>query len=311
MIPRRASFIVFVLLASAFVRPMSAAVLFDDALAEPREAFLVGVDVEGLPYKPLKNPPAAATQKGLEIQQTEAGLLFGLPTIEAGQNHQLKQQVRFDSLFLTYQEFNSLYGQEVGNLYEFSYRLQDVIDLGNKWTLNPSAMPGFFNDGEGWSGRNFKIQGGVVVDRSFSTDFNAGLGVVYTNVFGRPLLLPALTLSSNSARTRCLVELPFSAEAWFKESEMTEWGLVARVRGNEYGLNKPDVTEGKSMEYSTTEIGPSALFHMGPGQLQLDFGYTLSRRLKAVDGTTQAAADITPENAFFIRVSGAFQTGGS
>src|SRR4051812_12632520 len=104
-------------LALCACRPLTAGVLFDDPRRDlTNDTLTVSADVQGLPYASLKDEPTEASKRGLEIQQTEAGFTMALPSIDVGANTMLRQQFRFDSVFLSYHESTSIHSQEIKNL---------------------------------------------------------------------------------------------------------------------------------------------------------------------------------------------------
>lgn len=270
------------------------------------ETFILKIEIKANPYAELEDPTPQAAQNDVTLQSTESDFGVYVPELELGEESFLHQKFDFNALFLQYENFETLNPKELGHLYGMSYQGELIVSMGENWKVRGRLLPGFYTDGEGSSSHNFKMQGGASLDRYFDAG-TFGVGALYSNAFGRPLLLPTLSFVYKDNPTHIEGELPLYLAGWVAANDVTSWGLVSRVQGNQYGVNKEDsVYKGNDFEYSVWTLGPAVRYDMGKAFLQLDLGYTLRRKMKVTDSGTDVL-DFTPKNTWFITGTVQFQ----
>ena len=152
------------------------------------------------------------------------------------------------------------------------------------------------------------FQGGLWLLYTFRSGLTAGLGVVHTFDYGKPMWLPAVLVEYQKGPYRVDVDLPNHASFWYRIVGGLSVGVMYQAWGMRYARDRLEFPEIPAMQ--DPYLGHSALT-MGAGveyvfdnrfRLAVEGGYTLSRYLRVLDGSSDVL-DLDPKNAPFVRAT--------
>ncbi|SHM78737.1 hypothetical protein SAMN05444266_11123 [Chitinophaga jiangningensis] len=155
-----------------------------------------------------------------------------------------------------------------GELLQASAGLKYIHSLNNNWTLLAMVDGTIGTDMEEITFDDLFLQGGVLFLKQHNKRFAYGVGVVLTNAFGTPMVLPAFGIQyKTDSRFKIDINFPEKISIGTQLNSFTELALAVRVRGGAY-----DATNGvdgkKLMSYSEFSAGLESTWHLGH---QFDF----------------------------------------
>ncbi|MDQ0109005.1 hypothetical protein J2T02_004146 [Chitinophaga terrae (ex Kim and Jung 2007)] len=133
----------------------------------------------------------------------------------------------------------------------------------NRWSLMAIAAVSLGTDLEEINGQDLFLQGGVLFIKQHSRRFSYGIGGVFTNSFGTPMILPAILVRwKTESRFAVDINFPEKASVSTALNKYTDLALAVRVDGNTY-----DVTHGvngkRLMGYMQINAGLENTWHLG------------------------------------------------
>ncbi len=188
------------------------------------------------------------------------------------------------------------------NLVALSYVLDWQQRLGTRAFLGLQAAPGIsFNTGRGLDSDDWIIQGLAYAGMHFKADssLSGALGLSYTNILGKPRLLPYLQFYWHYKIIELSLELPFEAQASIAIFPRWKIGVEGYVRGNTYNLDFEEDMPGspfREAQWSTIYGGGMITWHFYKAwQVKLSGGISANRTLELFDGNERLLADFDTE----------------
>lgn len=159
---------------------------------------------------------------------------------------------------------NKDYNQQIfpEELLETQLALQHFRSIGNRWGMLSILSAGLFTDMEKINGKDIFINGGVVFIKQHNRRFSYGIGAMFTNSFGTPMLLPALLVKyQTDSKFRIDVVFPEKISVSRRLNEQTDLALAFRMRGSSYDVeNAPD--KKRLMGYAEMSVGLENTWHL-------------------------------------------------
>ncbi|MEI3801274.1 MULTISPECIES: DUF6268 family outer membrane beta-barrel protein [unclassified Chitinophaga] len=147
-------------------------------------------------------------------------------------------------------------------LLETQLALQHFRSIGNRWGMLSVLSGGVFTDMEKINGKDIFINGGVLFVKQHNRRFSYGIGAMFTNSFGTPMLLPALLIKyQTDSRFRIDVNFPEKISVSSSLNKQTDLALAFRMRGSSYDVeNAPD--KKRLMGYAEMSVGLENTWHL-------------------------------------------------
>ncbi|PSL43821.1 hypothetical protein CLV51_107132 [Chitinophaga niastensis] len=146
--------------------------------------------------------------------------------------------------------------------------LQHYRSLHNRWSMVGLLSVGLFTDMEKIDGEDIFVNGGVLFVKQHNRRFSYGIGAMFTNSFGTPMLLPAFFIRwQTDNKFRIDINFPEKISVASSLSKQTDLALAFRLRGSAYDVEKhPD--NKRLMGYSEMSLGLENTWHLNK---HLDF----------------------------------------
>lgn len=192
--------------------------------------------------------------------------------------------------------------QRPENLVALSYVLEWQQGLGDRAFIGLQAAPGLsFNTGRGLDSEDWIFQGLAFAGMHLKPDssLSGALGLTYTNILGKPRLLPYLQFYWQHKIIELSLELPFEAQGSLAISPKWKIGLEAYVRGNTYNLDfQEDVPGSPFREAQWSQIYGGGLLDWKfykTWHIKLSGGITANRTLELLGANDALLADFDTE----------------
>ncbi|WP_291909488.1 DUF6268 family outer membrane beta-barrel protein [Chitinophaga sp. CB10] len=148
-------------------------------------------------------------------------------------------------------------------LLDASVGLKYIHSLRNNWTLLAMASGTLGTDLEEINYDDLFLQGGVLFLKQHNKRFAYGFGVVLTNAFGTPMVLPAFGIQyKTDNRFKIDINFPEKIAIGTQLNSFTELALAVRVRGGAYDATR-GVDGKKLLSYSEFSAGLESTWHLG------------------------------------------------
>lgn len=217
----------------------------------------IGISVDYLPPSRYIRPEDSVKTRSTTSQQRyNFGAVFNLGshvdtatgkvrnwTLEASGSYTKMQHQDYD---------NRIFPEE---LLGTQLALQHFRSIGNRWGMVSMLSVGLFTDMEKINSKDIFINGGVLFVKQHNRRFSYGIGAMFTNTFGTPMLLPALLVKwQTESRFRIDVNFPEKISVSHRLNKQTDLALAFRMRGSSYDVeNAPD--KKRLMGYSELSVG--------------------------------------------------------
>ena len=134
--------------------------------------------------------------------------------------------------------------------------------LHNRWGMMSILSVGLFSDMEKIDKEDIFINGGVLFIKQHNRRFSYGIGAMFTNTFGTPMLLPAFLIKwQTDSKFRIDINFPEKLSVSSKLNKQTDLALAFRMQGSSYDVeNGPD--KKRLMGYSQMSIGLENTWHL-------------------------------------------------
>ena len=170
-----------------------------------------------------------------------------------------------------------------------NFSLMTILD--EQYSMVVTLRPGFYGDLKGDLGKDFRLEGGVVVTKFINESFTLGLGVGRGTNFGRDLVVPLvqfLYFASDKIVLRGL--LPIRASVWYVPSQQWEFGAIYRLQGSLYNIeDDTNISKAQRLGFASAQLGAAARYNLfGKNYIVAEAGVTALRRYEWRDevGTT-------------------------
>ena len=160
-----------------------------------------------------------------------------------------------------------------------------ITSLSGKNNLITILRPGFYGDGEGNMGEDFRLEGGFIYTNQFSNQLTMGLGAARGTNLGRDLIVPLFqfTYYMNDQITISGV-LPVRASIWYIHDEKWQFGGIFRLEGSVYNIDESSLTNAQAVGIGHALIGGATKYTLfGDHYLMAELGITALRRYEWVD----------------------------
>lgn len=140
--------------------------------------------------------------------------------------------------------------------------LQHYRSLRNRWGMMSILSVGLFTDMEKIDKEDIFINGGVLFIKQHNRQFSYGIGAMFTNTFGTPMLLPAFLIKwQTDSKFRIDINFPEKLSVSSKLNKQTDLALAFRMRGSSYDVESgPD--KKRLMGYSEMSLGLENTWHL-------------------------------------------------
>lgn len=144
--------------------------------------------------------------------------------------------------------------------HSFQYTLGLIQVLPKRWRLLLNVSPTLASDfREPLSSDDFVLQLSAMAMKRSGTHFQYGFGLAYTNRFGRPLLLPILSLTYKKDNWLTTAVIPAYISQFYIFSDRSRVGVTAAIYGNLYNVSRDNAAlslDLNRVSYSRITIGP-------------------------------------------------------
>lgn len=234
---------------------------------------------------------AVLTRTGFPLWRGEndrfltAGLLVGYYAF---------QYKNWDRALAPYQP-NEFYSARVNFNYRASWR--------QRWNWNFFMSMGLDSDFKDVSKNHPRINGGAFLSRPQKTGWTFSYGLIYTDNFGIPLVLPGIGASWKDGRNwSTLVRLPTLAEVRYAIDTESSCALQFLLEGQKFQIGAAGAEQGHDLRFSNALLGPSVTFPIYKDlYADLMAGYTLYRRFGFYSDRDELV-NMDPQNNFFLRI---------
>lgn len=269
-----------------------------------------GISTEWVPSVPVRDQPAGASSE-VNVGFTRLTQRMDFPPMVRAQGRLFfSQGIEYEYLAVQFENWTAVSpAPPPDRLHALAYRLLFVRRLSEKWKMVTIGKLGVHSDFYGLSTEDIRLQGGLFFTRPVSARWEAGGGFLYSNDFGVPRWLPAvsLTYTKHDARSRWNIRLPMMVEYWYRTSPRTEVGGLARLEGNNFHINRNGPLHDTSVKYSFVKVGPMVETAIGKSlHVRVDAGAAVARRFSILDGKDEKL-DLDPENAMYLELSARLQ----
>jgi len=257
------------------------------AADEPPPKYKLSLRQEIIAAAKLKNPTAGTFEENIELRFYKTGVALELPPVMLKKTRGfLGQTIEYELLHGDYEGWDSsVQPTQITNLHSVGYGLMAMQPLSPLWRLTGLAKVALASEMRKVTREDLTVQGGLLIGRPFGK-WSVSAGVMYANNFGTPLWLPGALIGyeSSGKKARFEAQLPQRVEYWHAAGAKAEWGLSARVEGNQYHIDQDGVYRDKTLEYSTGYVGPAVRWKRARAALRVDGGTTFYRRFRFRDG---------------------------
>jgi len=188
-----------------------------------------------------------------------------------------------------------------------SYNLGFVRIFNPRWRMILNLNPVLASDfGESLNGDDLLLQGSGMALYAKNINTTYGFGMVYTNRFGRPVVIPMAIFKHKTLKMNLDVILPNKLSLMFNTLDRTfHYGFQAELNGGLFN-NTNDLNIINSIVdeagYSRLNIGPAIAVKMKNNiKVHLAGGIAVGRRMEFID-TNEETFDRTPESGPFFNV---------
>jgi hypothetical protein len=153
--------------------------------------------------------------------------------------------------------------------------------LNEEYSLVVTLRPGFYGTLNDNLGKDFRVEGGVVVTKFISENLTMGFGLGRGTNFGRDLIVPLFQFvwfASEKVIVRGL--LPIRASAWYIPTQDWELGVIYRLQGSLYNIEgDTNIAGAKQVGFAAAHVGVGAKYKVfGTNFLSFETGVTALRR---------------------------------
>lgn len=180
------------------------------------------------------------------------------------------------------------------NLYTLVPSFNAIISVSNKNNLITFLRPGFYGDGEGNMGEDFRVEGGFVYTQVMSDKLTMGLGLARGTNLGRDLIVPLLQFSYYmSDKVTISGVLPVRASIWYIHSDKWQFGGVFRLEGSVYNIDDSNINGAQAIGIGHAFVGGATRYHLfDTNFLSAEAGVTALRRYEWTDNPNAPSTDI-------------------
>ncbi len=188
-----------------------------------------------------------------------------------------------------------------------SYNLGLIRIINLKWRILMNVNPIIASDlQKNINHDDFLFQGSALALYSKNKNVTYGLGAVYTNRFGRPLVIPMAMYNYKSLKMKLDIVLPNKLSIMFNTLNRTFfYGFKAQLNGGLFN-NTSDLniinTAIDEAGYSRLNIGPALSIKLKNNlKIHLTGGMAVGRRMEFIDFNDETV-DRTPESGPFFNL---------
>ena len=140
--------------------------------------------------------------------------------------------------------------------------LQHFRNLNKRWGMVSVLSVGLYTDMEKIDQNDIFINGGVLFVKQVNPRFSYGLGAMFTNTFGTPMLLPAFMIRWQT-QSRYKIDLNFPEKLSISSSlnKHTDLALAFRMNGAAYDVER-GADKKRLMGHSEMSIGLENTWHL-------------------------------------------------
>lgn len=140
--------------------------------------------------------------------------------------------------------------------------LQHSRSIGKRWTMAGMLSLGLYSDLVKVDKEDVFINGGVMFIKQHNQKFSYGLGAVFTNSFGSPMVLPAFLLRwQTGGKYRLDIDFPEKISVSGRLSKWTDLAVALRPRGAIYDVQKHPGDQ-RLMGYMEISAGLESTWHL-------------------------------------------------
>jgi hypothetical protein len=239
-----------------------------------------------------------------ELRLSTARVAVNLPT-PLGARTTLIHGLYYSYLHAEYWGFDSAEGPaRPGDLHAAGYTLTVLRKISSSWLLRLGGGPEVASDFQNLDHDQLKVRGRGLLDHRIRRSVVWGLGAAYTDVTGRPQVLPVFHVLLNpGGRARAEILVPYRGQATVTLIPGLDLGIAARLEGDRYRIGRSGAGRNSVVRYSTASFGPSLELETMSGMyLRLDAGEAFERTFEIRDPNDDAVLEkLNPENVFFLR----------
>ncbi|MDD5657915.1 MAG: DUF6268 family outer membrane beta-barrel protein [Elusimicrobia bacterium] len=179
--------------------------------------------------------------------------------------------------------------ERVERLHSLRFMLGYHRRLNEAWALRVFGGPSLNSDLKLITAKALRATAIVGFDYTLPKDHRdkLGLGLAFVQVFGKNLVLPAVSYGRRRDDYRVGVLAPARlAGYWLPRKDLDLGGALAFAGGN-FRIEQSGSLHGKRVEYSVGTVGPSLIYRPRPGWAwTLDGGLVLRHHYAYMDGNT-------------------------
>jgi hypothetical protein len=182
--------------------------------------------------------------------------------------------------------------QNKEDLYALTYGLSLIHKLNEKWVLVVNLKPTWASDfEEKLSADDFIFQGGLIATKKVNQNFNIGGGIISNMRFGKPTVLPVVSIKYKKGKHHIKALLPFQSSYQFSidKKEKLKIGLKHNVKGAEFNVSTSNVANPSKFQinkirYSRINVGATVNYNITKFvRFELYGGYSTMGKYNLID----------------------------
>ncbi len=241
---------------------------------------------------------------GAKIRTAAARASLNVP-MPIGARTTFVHGLRYSYLHFDYSGFDPGSGPPLPtDLHVAGYSLTVLRKFSSSWLLHVRAAPEIASDFQNIDHRQVKAQGEGFLDHRMRRNLVWGLGAAYTDVRGRPEVLPVVHVLVNpGGRARGELLLPYRGRAMLTLLPGLDLGIRGRLEGDRFRIGRDGAGRNTLVWYSVATVGPTLEIETMNGMyLVFDAGKAFERTFEIRDENDDTKlVDPDPKSVFFLR----------
>jgi hypothetical protein len=162
----------------------------------------------------------------------------------------------------------------------FVPNLSLLRSLDSSHNLIVFLRPGIYGEGTGNIQDQFRVEGGFVINKAYSSKLTLGLGIARGSNFGRDLVVPLVQfLYQPDSQIYITGLLPVRAGAWYIHSSKIHFGGIFRLEGSVYNLEDTEISQASQLGFAAAQIGGAVKYNLFENSFIVgELGITALRR---------------------------------
>ncbi|MGK0447444.1 MAG: hypothetical protein ACJA2M_001218 [Polaribacter sp.] len=177
-------------------------------------------------------------------------------------------------------------------LYALTYGVSLIHKLNEKWNLMVNLKPALASDFEkNISADDFLFQGGLIAVKKVNQHFKIGGGITSNMRFGKPTLMPVISVNYQKGKHSIKAALPFQSNYKFSidKKEKLKIGLKHNVNGAEFNVSRSKIANTNNhpinkIRYSRINFGATVNYNLTKFvRFELFGGYSARNQYHLID----------------------------